>query len=1000
MIDSARNSSTASTPAPTAWESEVFVLAAREGGELRGILQALDDFVGGKDDLDLKDLAFTLASELPPAPGGSRLAVVAGSAAELRQRLTRAAERLSDPKTRSINDTQGIYYFAEPLGPAGRLALLFPGEGGQYLNMLADLFPHFPEVRAHFEQCDRLSLQAGRCEPISRALFLPEEASPQQRARAEEELWRLDVAIAAMLIADWSIFQVLTNLGVRPDMVGGHSAGEFSALAAAGCLEQGDFLVEQLFTLGTILRREDDNGGMAEAALLAAATSRRKAVEALERSGAAVHLAMDNCPHQVVLAGSPEAISVVEAELRGRGVVCERLPFGRPYHTPQFEPHLPPVARMYERLPVRAPRIPVFSCTTGKPFPPEPDAIRRLAVEHWAAPVEFVQMIEGMYAEGVRIFVEAGPRGHVTSFVEDILRGRPFAAMAANVSRRSGITQINHLVAHLFAHHVPLRLEHLYLRRQPRLIAWKATPTRSASEDRGDSLACASGWCGTALHKYLGVMEQFLDLQREVNSAFLAGRVNPPADSPPPRPMLGALLRHVPGSHLLMRRRIDLDEDIYARHHTLGGRHASALDPEHHGLPVVPMAFSMEMMAEAAAVLAPGLRVVRLEGVRLHRWIALDEEPVTLEVDARVLRASPRRVAVTVRDLGNAAHLPAQDSPSVEAVVELAESYPEALAVGDFPLTNPGPCLYSPHQLYEGERRMFHGPLFQAVCGTQRQGQEGIEGSLRALPHSGLFRSFPSPELLTDPLLIDASTHLLGCWHLARPDPAGRVVFPYEIGALDLFGPPPPTGTEICCRVRVERRTARQVRHRIELIGGDGRLLYRLAPAEYWRFYWPQEYVDFFRVKEDFLLAHPWPRPATGPEDLPPHHVACAAQAENSLRLDIPEDLRQPVLRASVARVALSPAEWGQFKSLQMSEDETTSWLYDRIAAKDAARAAYWLRCQERLAPADLEVEMGQNGFAVVWRRASGDEVARVTLAHAPDAVLATPVETHAEVLA
>src|SRR5262249_41672467 len=149
----------------------------------------------------------------------------------------------------------------------------------------------------------------------------------------------------------------------------------------------------------------------------------------------------------------------------------------------------------------------------------------------------------------------------------------------------------------------------------------------------------------------------------------------------------------------------------------------------------------------------------------------------------------------------------------------------------------------------------------------------------RVLPHAGLFHSRPSPDLLTDPLLIDASTHLLGCWHLARPDPAGRVVFPYEIGALDLFGLPPTVGTEVRCRVRVQRRTARQVRHRIELIGGDGRLLYLLDPADYWRFYWPQEYVDFFRFKEEYLLAHPWPRAEAGPEELPPHHICRAAAA-------------------------------------------------------------------------------------------------------------------------
>jgi malonyl CoA-acyl carrier protein transacylase len=997
---------------PLSWETEVFVLTAADRGALRREARKLADFIGRSPRTDLKDLAYTLASDLTAASAASRLAVVAASAAELCGRLDRAAERLADATVCGINDSQGIYYTDEPLAPAGRLALLFPGEGGQYPNMLADLIDPFPEVREHFEQCDRLSLRAGRAEPISRALHLPPRATEDERARAARELWRLDVAIAGMLIADWSIFRVLTNLGLRPDTVAGHSSGEFSALTAAGCLEHGDFLIEQLFALGHELRRQEDKGRMAEAVLLAAATSCRQAEEVIARTGAAVQVAMDNCPHQVVLAGSSDAAAAVEADLRGRGVICERLAFGRPYHTPHFRAHLAAVERLFETLTVRPPQIPVSSCMTGRPFPHDPAAIRRLAVEHWAAPVEFVRMIETMYADGVRLFAEAGPRGHLSSFVADILRSRPHVAVAANIPHRPGVTQLNHLAAQLVAHHVPLDLRHFYSRRAPRRVVWKAVPNAAVAgagvagaasskprhTPRGIAALCL-GHPGSVpasaraavMTRYMQVMDRFLDLQRDTAAAFQGRHTVRPARSQAVRPMLGEILTHVAGARLVMRRRIDLSEDLYARDHTLGGRHASAIDASHHGLPVMPMAFSMEMMAEAAATLLPG-RVVRLEGVRLHRWIALDVDPVTLEVEARVLAGSCRRVAASIRDLGNTSHLPAQETPSVEAVVELADSYPAAPAAGDFPLTNPGPCLYSPHQLYEGERRMFHGPLFQAVCATDRQGDEVIEGRLRALPHGGLFRSHPVPEVLTDPLLIDASTHLLGCWHLARPDPAGRVVFPYEIGALDLFAPPPPAGAEICCRVRVERRTARQVRHRIELIGCDGRLLYRLAPAEYWRFYWPQEYVDFFRFKEHYLLAHPWPRPPAGSDELPPHHVARAAQAAGGvLRLDIPDDLRQGVLRASVARVALSRTEWRQFTALRAADDEITAWLYGRLAAKDYARARWW-RPGKPVFPADLDVDV-DGGHAVVRRRCG--EPVRVTLAHQGGSIIVTAPDGH-----
>src|SRR5205823_11576680 len=105
---------------------------------------------------------------------------------------------------------------------------------------------------------------------------------------------------------------------------------------------------------------------------------------------------------------------------------------------------------------------PAYCCSTGKRFPPNSDALRDLTVNHWVNPVEFTRMIETMHADGVRLFVEAGPRGNLSAFVEDILRGKTFAAIPANVQRKSGPMQINLLVAQLAAHHVPLSLNYLF----------------------------------------------------------------------------------------------------------------------------------------------------------------------------------------------------------------------------------------------------------------------------------------------------------------------------------------------------------------------------------------------------------------------------------------------------------------------------------------------------------------------------------------------------------
>jgi hypothetical protein len=149
-----------------------------------------------------------------------------------------------------------------------------------------------------------------------------------------------------------------------------------------------------------------------------------------------------------------------------------------------------------------------------------------------------------------------------------------------------------------------------------------------------------------------------------------------------------------------------------------------------------------------------------------------------------------------------------------------------------------------------------------------------------------------------------------------------------------------------------------------------------LAPAEYWRFYWPLEYVDFFRHKERFLLAREWP---VCPADASGRAVRC-------YRLDPPSDLCQPVHRTALARVTLSRSEWEIFRLLKLPDQQLTFWLFGRIAAKDAIRALWFERHGQRLFPVDIELSVGEDGRATARFRGGPliEDLPRVAFASVP----------------
>jgi len=553
------------------WDTEVCILQGESRDDLIRQGERLQRFLQAGPDISLKDLAYTLnvkRENVKPCPERSRrgetcLAIVASSLQDLQQKLEQALERLADAACRQIKMRDGVYFFKEPLGREGKLAFLFPGEGAQYVNMLADLCLHFPEVRRCFDEADQVYAHHARGYVPSDFIFPRPAFSEEEQKAAEERLWQMDVAIEALLTANHALYTLLTGLGIQPDAMLGHSTGEYSAMRVAGMLDE-EHYGERLLELNRLYEGVAALEGIPKAMLVAIGAGRDQVEAMIGEVGGDLHVAMDNCPHQTILVGSREATDRVLEPIRRQGFIYEVLPFDRAYHTLLFASYAEVLREFLANWIVAPPQVPLYSCTTMALYPSTMIEIHRLAFEHWVRPVEFRQTIEAMYADGVRLFVEVGPRGNLTAFVDDILRGRPYLAAPANVLSRSGIAQLNHLVGLLAAHGVPMQLEPLYARRAPRRLnldrpsdptgegerlagrmklatGW---PPMGISEDTAARLRARSQVTGLrsqvsghtcdlrpatcdqpasdqVMSAYLQTMERFLEVQQEVMQAYL-----------------------------------------------------------------------------------------------------------------------------------------------------------------------------------------------------------------------------------------------------------------------------------------------------------------------------------------------------------------------------------------------------------------------------------------------------------------------------------------------
>lgn len=274
------------------------------------------------------------------------------------------------------------------------LALVFPGQGSQAVGMLAELATHYPVVKDTFAEASNV---------------LKLDLWQIVRDGPEDMLNQTQITQPAMLtagVATWRIWQA--RGGALPQVMAGHSLGEYSALVCAGALEFAA-AVELVALRGRYMQAAVPAGEGAMAAILGLEDAQVVAACQQAAQGDVVAAVNFNSPGQVVIAGQTSAVQRAMELCNAAGAKrALPLPVSVPSHCALMKPAAQQLAQRLQNINVRKPQIPVIN-NVDVAMPDDAEAIRDALVRQLYNPVRWVEVVQRMASDGVTKLIECGP---------------------------------------------------------------------------------------------------------------------------------------------------------------------------------------------------------------------------------------------------------------------------------------------------------------------------------------------------------------------------------------------------------------------------------------------------------------------------------------------------------------------------------------------------------------------------------------------------------------
>lgn len=285
----------------------------------------------------------------------------------------------------------------------GKTAVIFPGQGAQYVGMAKDFYDSFEDSKKVFDEADDvLDIE------LKKICF-----------EENDDINKTEYTQPAMVAAEVAIYEHLKNAGLKADVFAGLSLGEYSALVAAGAMTLADG-IKTVRRRGILMQNEVPLGMGGMAAVIAMDVD--KIAEICENTPGKVQIANYNCPGQIVISGEAEAVKAASAALAEAGAKrVIPLNVSGPFHSQMLVPAGEKLYDFLQGVDVAEGFAPYY-CNADAEEITDAAKVKELLKRQVYSSVRWQQTIENMIADGVDTFIEVGPGKTLTGFMKKINR--------------------------------------------------------------------------------------------------------------------------------------------------------------------------------------------------------------------------------------------------------------------------------------------------------------------------------------------------------------------------------------------------------------------------------------------------------------------------------------------------------------------------------------------------------------------------------------------------